>query len=288
MPLTPFMWRGSKARMLNVILPNIPTHDHYVEPFLGTGVVFLNKPPAKLNTLNDIDQNIVNLFRVLQDRDKTAKLLRRLRYTPYSRAEYRKACLMLSSGNPLDDISRAWAFFVAQNMGITHTYYKDQKGRDFGYLRKPSDKAARIFISKVRNLIAISDKFRYAQIENEDGLSTMRRYDDPCVFMFVDPPYPSYTVLEKRAPYATGYNDKLHEELIDFAASAKSKIMLASYPNELYDKLIKYGWHRIDKEKVISTAVTTRNVVTKRGNKGIKTRRIESLYINYTPPCNLL
>jgi len=100
--------------------------------------------------------------------------------------------------------------------------------------------------------------------------------------MFVDPPYPSNTVRSRRTPYAQDYNDMLHEEIIDFALSAKSKLMLASYPNPLYDKLIDYGWIRIDKRKTISVGAITKNLINKRGRYNVRPNRIESLYLNYT------
>jgi DNA adenine methylase len=158
----PFGWLGSKATMLDVILPNIPEHKHYVEPFCGTAIVYLHKQPAKISTLNDIDGNIINFFRVLQDRDKTRELLRRLRYTPWARAEYKRACLILSSNRELDEITRAWAFYVAQCMSMKASYYADPAGKRFKHIpsirRSPID--YQTFTSKVRRLVENALKLR--------------------------------------------------------------------------------------------------------------------------------
>mgnify|MGYP000708998313 CR=1 FL=1 len=279
--IVPFNWNGSKAGLLNLILENMPPHDHYVEPFLGAATVYLNKPPAKLSTLNDIDLNIVTFFRVLQDRHKTQELLRHLRYTPYARAEYERACALLSGEGELDDVSRAWAFFVAQTMGFAHSYYHDPSGRRFGYDRKPSSTLSS-YTNRTRQLIVVSERLRSAQIEHGNGLRVMERYDAEGVFMFVDPPYPVQTVKIKRSLYSSEYDNKLHEDLLNFVLKAKSKIMLASYPNEMYDELLKHGWRRIDKERRISAAVCTREMVRARSGTGmIRDRRVESLYINY-------
>jgi len=276
----PFTWLGSKATMLDIILPNIPEHHHYVEPFCGTAIVYLHKPPAKLNTLNDIDGNIINLFRVLQDRDKTRELLRRLRYTPWARAEYKKASLLLSSGRELDEVTRAWAFYVAQNMNMKHSYYADPKGQRFAYdIRRDSGGVPKpeTFVRKVARLIQNAQRLRQCQIFNEDGIEVMKRFDNEDTFMFVDPPYLSTTLRSKSRIYVHEYKDELHYRLIDFVYSAKSKIMLASYPNELYDQLLHKGWIRIDKTKRISAG----NYSSKRKEQ---TRRIEALYLNYFPP----
>ncbi len=278
----PFPWLGSKATMLDVILPNIPEHRCYVEPFCGTAIVYLHKKPAKVNTLNDIDENIVNFFRVLQDREKTRELLRRLRYTPFAKAEYRRACLLLSSKRDLDDVTRAWAFYVAQYMGMKHSYYADPYGDSFGYgiKSKKNSPFAPNFANKVRRLVENAEKLKRCQILNEDGLEVMRKFDSSETFMFVDPPYLSSTVRTKRKIYANDYDDTLHQRLLDFALKAKSKIMIASYPNEMYDELLKHGWIRIDKEKPIYAGHCT--------NKHKRlTRRTESLYLNYTPPVPL-
>ncbi len=265
--------------MLDVILPNIPEHKYYVEPFCGTAIVYLHKQPAKASTLNDIDENIVNFFRVLQDRKKTQELLRRLRYTPFAKAEYRKACLLLSSGRDLDDVTRAWAFYVAQYMSMKNSYYADPQGKWFSYVLNSKDGQLgyRTFNNKVRRIVEIAMKLKKCQILNEDGVEVMRKFDSNETFMFVDPPYLSSTVRSKNRIYANDYDDTLHERLLDFALKAKSKIMIASYPNEMYDELLKHGWVRIDKEKLIYAGHYT--------NKRKKlSRRAESLYLNYTPP----
>jgi len=275
----PFSWVGSKAKMLDVILPNIPEHKHYVEPFCGTAIVYLYKPLAKLNTLNDIDKNIVGFFRVLQDRVKTQELIRRLRYTPWARSEYRKACLLLSSGREIDDVSRAWAFFVAQCMGMRKSYYADPHGEKFGFAcrHRDANKGYLTFMSKVRRILDNAEKLRQCQILNDDGVDVMKRLDNEDVFMFVDPPYLSTTLRSKSKIYAATYDDELHYRLLDFVLSAKSKIMIASYPNELYNKLLDYGWVRIDKVKHVCAGYYT---PTKRK----QTKRTESLYLNYQLP----
>ncbi len=269
--------------MLDVILPNIPEHKYYVEPFCGTAIVYLHKQPAKVSTLNDIDENIVNFFRVLQDRKKTQELLRRLRYTPFAKAEYRKACLLLSSGRDLDDVTRAWAFYVAQYMSMKNSYYADPQGKWFSYVlnNKNCHLGYRTLDNKVRRIVEIATKLKQCQILNEDGVEVMRKFDSNETFVFVDPPYLSSTVRSKSRIYANDYDDTLHERLLDFALKAKSKIMIASYPNEMYDELLKAGWVRIDKAKPISAGYYT--------NKRKKlSRRAESLYLNYTPPSSTI
>jgi len=269
--------------MLDIILPNIPPHEHYAEPFAGAATVFLAKPLARLNTINDRDENIVSFFRVLQEPRKTQALLRRLKYTPYSRSEYRKACMLLSSGRQLDDVVRAWAFYVAQSMSVSHSYYYNPRGRGFGQSRRPTTIVYSSYLGRIRRLLEIASKLRMAQIENIDGVRLMERVDSPDVFMFVDPPYISRTVRLKASIYSADYDDTLHERLMDFLLVAKAKIMLASYPCEFYDSLLDKGWVRIDKDKVISAVRVSPEPSSLR-----RPRRTESIYLNYKPPQSYL
>jgi DNA adenine methylase len=277
--MIPFPWLGSKVGMLDIILPNIPPHEHYIEPFAGAASVFFAKPLARLNTLNDIDENIVNFFRVLQDPEKSKALLRRLRYTPYSRSEYRRACRILHFGRSSNEVMRAWAFYVAQAMSVSHSYHYDKIGYGFGYSRQKRTVVYATYFRRLRRLIEIATKLRHAQIECIDGVELMRKFDSSDAFMFVDPPYISSTVRLKEAIYAKEYDDSLHERLLEFVVSAKAKIMIASYPNELYDSLLGRGWFRIDKQKVISAVRISPGESSPR-----RPKRIESVYINYEPP----
>ncbi|MED1917254.1 DNA adenine methylase [Bacillus thuringiensis] len=83
----------------------MPEHRAYLEPFFGSGVVIFNKRPATLETVNDIDGDVVNLFQMI--RERPVDLTRMLYWTPYSREEY-KAVYDL----PNDDVDRARRFLV--------------------------------------------------------------------------------------------------------------------------------------------------------------------------------
>ncbi|WP_375686331.1 DNA adenine methylase, partial [Bartonella sp. AP65SXKL] len=61
---TLFAWMGGKHYLRKKIIPILNSIDHetYVEPFLGSGVIFLNKRPAKYSVINDLNGEITNLF----------------------------------------------------------------------------------------------------------------------------------------------------------------------------------------------------------------------------------
>lgn len=82
-------YTGSKWRMADWIISLMPPHRSYLEPFFGSGAVFFKKPPSRIETINDLDGEIANLFRCV--REKTEELARAVELTPYSREEYERA-----------------------------------------------------------------------------------------------------------------------------------------------------------------------------------------------------
>lgn len=77
---------GSKWTLAEWIVGHLPAHRVYCEPFFGSGAVFFTKPPSKLETINDLDGEVVNLFRVLRDRPDDLAAAAAL--TPYAREEH--------------------------------------------------------------------------------------------------------------------------------------------------------------------------------------------------------
>ena len=78
---------GGKARIAQWIISHFPPHDTYCEPFFGSGAVFFNKAPDKIETINDIDGDVVNFFRVC--REDPERLSRLISLTPWAREEYK-------------------------------------------------------------------------------------------------------------------------------------------------------------------------------------------------------
>ena len=116
----PFSWFGGKGRTWRYVLPHFPTAKVYVEPFAGAASIFFNMPEKKypVVVLNDLHDGIITLFRVLQDKASFDALQHKLCFTPYSRAEFCRALDLINSGDYIDDVEKAWAFFVTQNQGF--------------------------------------------------------------------------------------------------------------------------------------------------------------------------
>lgn len=83
---TPLKYPGSKQRIANWIIEQLPEHHTYVEPFFGSGAVLFNKAPSNIETINDIDDRVINLFEcILEDADRLVKIIE---LTPYARRVY--------------------------------------------------------------------------------------------------------------------------------------------------------------------------------------------------------
>lgn len=114
-------WPGAKWRIAQWIINHFPEHGTYLEPFFGSGAVFFTKPPSGTETLNDLDNNIVNLFRVI--REHSHELVRLIECTPYARTEY-EYCRRTYKAET-DDIERARKYLVAVWQGFGGKTYQE-------------------------------------------------------------------------------------------------------------------------------------------------------------------
>lgn len=103
---------GAKWSLAEWIISRFPPHHSYLEPFFGSGAVLFNKPRSNIETVNDLDGDVVNLFECI--RRDPEKLGRMAYYTPYSRQEYERSC---SREIPTDPFDRAARFLIRCNQG---------------------------------------------------------------------------------------------------------------------------------------------------------------------------
>ena len=114
---TPITYYGGKQALLKYLLPLIPVHKIYCEPFFGGGALFFSKPPSEVEIINDINSEVVNFFKVVQTKFDT--LQKEVRASLHSRELYKKAMVVYNHPYMFDDVKRAWAFWVATNQGFS-------------------------------------------------------------------------------------------------------------------------------------------------------------------------
>lgn len=228
---------GSKWSMAEWIISHMPPHQTYLEPFFGSGAVFFNKPPSPLETINDIDGDVVNLFRVIRDRpDELARLVY---WTPYSREEYYASYDMEGA----DELERARRFLVRCWMarGVRTI---DQTGwRHIIDLSGPA--VVRMWNELPEKIVMTASRLKDVQIEQQPALELIRRYKREDVLIYADPPYPLDTRSGRM--YRHEMTDADHAELLDVLDDHPGPVLLSGYANELYDTRLRH-WHREERQ----------------------------------------
>lgn len=241
-----FQWFGGKGLLMSKLLPLIPEGGMpYCEPFAGAASIFFARKPAPVEILNDLDGDIVNFFRVMQDEKQFRELRRRLLWTPYARAEFLRAIEILNDRNA-SAIDRAWAFFVGQNQGFAGKLAKNAKRADWGV--NIAKKLA--WPSRVKKLELFRERLLGCQIDNDDAIRVISRYDRDDAVFYVDPPYILST--RKGINYSNEPNDAYHIKLIDTLLNVRGSVVLSGYDHEIYHRLDDAGWVRTE-FKVVSS-----------------------------------
>lgn len=232
---------GSKWGIANWIISHFPDDYEkmvYLEPFAGSGAVFFNKNPGTVETINDLDGDIVNLFRVLRDRPEELK--RALELTPYSREEYDRAF------EPCEDpLEKARRYMVKTTQAIGAKLdgkcgWRNHKQSNiggtvckWGGITDTIDAAAARLRGSTTNLV---------QIEHMDALRLIERYNNPDVLMYLDPPYLRSTRKSGKL-YRHEMGDEGQRELLGLITKSRAKIVLSGYQSELYDTALQ-GWYQ--------------------------------------------
>ena len=273
----PFLWFGGKGKTWRYILPHFPTAKIYVEPFAGAASIFFNLPENKypVVVLNDLHDGIITLFRVLQDKAKLEELQHRLCFTPYSRAEFCKAIDLIKSGVYIDDIQKAWAFFVTQNQGfggVAETY--GRWGRVFAS-RTAMAETNSSWQNRISKLMWYHKKLMTVQLDNQDALQVIQYWDSPDTLFYCDPPYLADT--RKSGKYQHDCCDDFHNKLVDTLSAIKGQCVLSGYDNPIYDRL---NWQKKDFKTTCSAAGRTRGSgLQDKGNAIDKQQRVETLWL---------
>lgn len=233
---------GGKWAIAPWIIEHMPAHRVYVEPFGGAASVLLRKPRSKIEVYNDLDDEIVGIFQLLQDPAQCARLVRMLARTPYSRREFEMAFKPST-----DPVIRAKRAIVRAFMAYHHEALFNPKRNTFADALHGSGSSCKAheWMRYPRHLVSVCQRLAGVIIENRDGLEVIRAQDSDSTLFFVDPPYLPSTRTK------TGYRCELsqdqHVALLERLLSIKGRAMVAGYPSELYDDMLR-GWQRIERQ----------------------------------------
>lgn len=226
---------GSKWSIAEWIISFFPPHHSYLEAFFGSGAVLFNKPRSNIETVNDLDGNVVNLFEWI--RKDPERLAHEIYFTPYARQVYEDAFAKV----PEDSLQKAVNFYIRLNMGHGFRttgekvgWKNDVQGRERAY-------AATDWVNLPEKIIQAAERLRGVQIENRPAVEIIQRFNSPKVLVYLDPPYVLSTRHGKQYRYEM--EDKEQHDLLDAALAHKGPVLLSGYDNELYNSKLK-GWHR--------------------------------------------
>lgn len=234
-------YHGGKWRMAPWILQHLPPHRCYVEPYGGGASVLLRKPRAYAEVYNDLDDEIVNLFRVARDDGERLALACEL--TPFARGEFEDSYGQLA-GDPLErarrTVFRSFSGFgsaaaTGQSSGFRAN--SNRSGSTPAHDWKSYPECLRLVIQRLRGVV----------IEHRDALSCMAQHDSPDTLHYVDPPYVHSTrAFRARAhSYRHEMTDGQHIALATALRGLRGMVVLSGYRSDLYDRLYE-GWERID------------------------------------------
>lgn len=230
-------YHGGKWRLAPWIISYFPEHRVYVEPFGGGGSVLLRKPRSYAEIYNDMDNEIVNLFRVA--REHGGELFRLLEMTPFSRADFEESYKPAAS-----EIEQARRTVVRSFMGFGSNAHNKATG-----FRANSNRSGTTPSHDWANypdcFKHVVKRLRGVTIENRDACAVVRHHDSQETLIYADPPY----VLDSRADSNPDYRFEMsnadHETLAECLRSVQGMVVLSGYPTSLYESL--YGdWTRVE------------------------------------------
>lgn len=246
-------WHGGKWILAPWIISHFPKHRVYVEPFGGAGSVLMRKEPAYAEIWNDLDGEVVNLFRVLRSTD-AGELVRRLRLTPFARAEF--AAAYESSA---DAIERASNLVIRSFMGFGSNGHNRLTG-----FRANSNRSgttpAHDWVNYPDSLETVIARLRGVTVECKDACAVMAQHDGIETLHYVDPPYVMETRADMGADYAHEMDTGDHARLLAFLCGLSGMVVLSGYPSASYDAALT-GWRRVEREALADGAAKRTEVL---------------------------
>ncbi len=237
---------GSKWRIARQLVELIPPHHSYVEPYFGSGAVLFNKVPSPIETINDLDSEVVNLFRCIQQ--DSERLARLVMTTPFSREVYEQQFEGTEQTRYASQYQRAAGFLAKcwqghgfRTNGCKVGWKNDVHGREQAY-------AVWNWYRLPNWIVDVAERLRMVQIEHRPALEVIGRFCYDNVFMYLDPPYLLNTRRGKQ--YKHEMTDVDHEELLKAVLQSPAKIMISGYESEMYSDYL----HSWSKKQFVSNA----------------------------------
>jgi len=234
-----FGYYGSKLRIASNIVSLLPPHNAWVEAFCGSCAVTLAKPPAPIEIINDIDNQVINLFKQL--RDNQDELCRLVALTPYALSEY----LIARKHQECTPLEKARQFLVATMMAVNGANGGSGSGFSFSQSYCRGGKEARVsrWYNLPERIVPVVERLRSVRIENRDARELLEMFDKrPATLIYLDPPYN----IERTQRYSLDIDEQYHIELLTKCLTTKAMVLISGYENQLYNSILtnEKGWEK--------------------------------------------
>lgn len=259
-------YHGGKWRLATWVISHFPPHRIYTEVYGGAASVLLRKPRTYAEVYNDLDGEIVNVFRVLQDPTSATRLEHLIRLTPFARAEFKVAYLP-----PVEDpVEMARRTIIKSFMGFgssaihgrsrgMRTRASVWRGPATGF-RSTSNRSGTTpahdwghWPEQIRGFV---ERLTGVVIEQDDALKVLATHDRLDTLHYVDPPYVRATRSKQRkrkSEYLYELDDSEHRLLSTVLHGLRGMVVLSGYPSDLYDELYD-GWPYVDRQALADGA----------------------------------
>lgn len=240
-------YHGGKWKLAPWVMDFFPPHTVYVEPYGGAASVLLQKNRSHGEVYNDLESEVVNVFRVLRDPEQAQQLQRMVELTPFAREEFEGAY-----GIQETDVDRAHAMICRAFMGFGSASVTRTHKTGF---RSNATRSGTTPATDWRNwpeqIEHFTRRLQGVVIENRPALDVILQHDSPQTLHYVDPPYPWSTRTSMRGRthcYRHEMADADHEALAGLLHHVEGMVVISGYPCDLYDQHLYVGWARYERK----------------------------------------
>ena len=248
---SPVKYYGGKINMIQDILPLIPNHEAYVEPFFGSGAIFFAKHPSKFEIINDIRADVTNFFRVCKTKYDELSIM--IQGTAHSEIEHKRAKEIYKNPEAYTDVEKAWAFWT-----LTIMSFSSVLGSGFAFSKAFPDGERTNRYRLIFKTTDYASRLENVTIMQRDAIDVIKMFDGENVFFYLDPPY-----IGADQGHYKGYTEEDFKNLLSLLQSIKGKFLLSSYPSNLLLSFVKDNkWNYKTKTSHIAVTAKTNKLKT--------------------------
>lgn len=255
---------GGKHFLSNWLAEKLTNHKLYIEVFAGGANLLYKKVKSPVEILNDINDDLICFYKVIQDANKRLQLINILNSMPYARRIFKDLSIRWrNSGRPSDEILRASEWYY-----LSKSCFQSDFNRGGWAAPNANRDTAKTFRNHVASMDFAAERLKNVSFECLNYDVCISKYGGEESFMYVDPPYAGTEFYYKNGCF----KESDHYELARLLNNTKSKVILSHYDDPLYDQLYK-SWNKGTCESFTGSITKT--------NKKPKKKTLEVVYTNF-------